>query len=793
LGDESKKIEQQITVSQALISGMLDSLVPLITSSIIRELCRQEVPDVDMILEQLELWLKGQEQDLESLKAATFKQEEAKATALIYMERAQIVNRKIQRKKELEEDLARILQEEETIAVIQKEVALINAAKELRADFSLLQEKEKQLAQTEKEIAAEKLLLDHRLAKFNQLQAAVKKLKEAGLDVNEAGKQILQLENQLIELAKMAEISNNLASKNERLAARQIEQSAIRLMQEKLKHAQRVGELQTRIDAIKLILSCAKKQKELTVLIEQEKTIYFDFYDGFLKRQAAFLAAKLTAGVPCPVCGSCEHPLPAEISGDLVSRQQLDAKKKNLEGLESQLQRNALDLRIQFNVLKAAALVDFEVVQILNRTEDLELLLTEHQDTLKKTRLLLFAVEQELSQLKFPVGSLSVVDLNEASLSCAEEIARLKAEIEQQAVTPGGLGTSCEGIRQKISGLQAAISSQNQQYERLSAELPVEQGRTFESQNLLSRLGETLASLQSDLNEGQCKFHDSLVHNGFCDISEFLQALGMDFMVRQTQLEAYVNRKRRVEFELESLTSELAGKAEENLEVLSQNLLTVNNSIKKLKNNEAACESVLRTCKQAEHNIASEWKKISLQEKEWRKVNSLYKLAAGQNPAKIPFENYVLSNYFDHIIEAANVRLIEMTMARFRLRRKQSKSRRQLSGLDFEVLDGFTGRARDITTLSGGEGFKAALALALGLSDVIQGCAGGTYMNTMFIDEGFGTLDEEALDSAMEALMKLRDSGRLIGIISHVSELKELIKDKLVVKPGPQGSTAWFE
>ena len=142
----------------------------------------------------------------------------------------------------------------------------------------------------------------------------------------------------------------------------------------------------------------------------------------------------------------------------------------------------------------------------------------------------------------------------------------------------------------------------------------------------------------------------------------------------------------------------------------------------------------------------------------------------------------------------ANVRLARMTHGRYSFRRKETvgDARRQ-AGLDLDVMDQYTGRARDVSTLSGGESFKASLSLALGLADVVTSESGGVELSTIFIDEGFGTLDEESLDDTVETLISLQDSGRLVGVISHVAELKERIPAHLVVTGGSDGSSARFE
>ena len=149
---------------------------------------------------------------------------------------------------------------------------------------------------------------------------------------------------------------------------------------------------------------------------------------------------------------------------------------------------------------------------------------------------------------------------------------------------------------------------------------------------------------------------------------------------------------------------------------------------------------------------------------------------------KIEFETYVQTAFFDRILRRANLRLMTMSSGQYELKRQEDgESKKEKAGLELNVIDHYNGTERSVKTLSGGESFQASLSLALGLSDEIQSCAGGIRLDTMFVDEGFGSLDEEALQAAMRALQGLAEGDRLVGIISHVSELKERIESKIVV------------
>ena len=175
-------------------------------------------------------------------------------------------------------------------------------------------------------------------------------------------------------------------------------------------------------------------------------------------------------------------------------------------------------------------------------------------------------------------------------------------------------------------------------------------------------------------------------------------------------------------------------------------------------------------------------------------VGRLADVATGQaQGAKVSFQRWVLGAYLDDVLRAASQRLESMSKGRYLLeRQKEAADMKKASGLDLAVYDGWHNRQRPAVTLSGGESFHAALALALGLAETVQSESGGTRLETIFIDEGFGALDRDALDAAVDALMDLQDSGRLVGVISHVPELRGVIDARLEVTGGPDGSHTRF-
>ena len=184
-------------------------------------------------------------------------------------------------------------------------------------------------------------------------------------------------------------------------------------------------------------------------------------------------------------------------------------------------------------------------------------------------------------------------------------------------------------------------------------------------------------------------------------------------------------------------------------------------------------------------NIRRQADNLAEVEERWSWVKALSNTANGNlsGKEKIMLETYVQMRYFDRVIQRANTRLMVMSDGQYELKRRiEAENNRSQSGLELDVIDHYNGSQRSVRTLSGGESFKASLSLALGLSDEIQASAGGIRLDTMFVDEGFGSLDEESLQQAIRALVELSEGNRLVGIISHVSELKEKIEKQIVVK-----------
>jgi exonuclease SbcC len=201
-------------------------------------------------------------------------------------------------------------------------------------------------------------------------------------------------------------------------------------------------------------------------------------------------------------------------------------------------------------------------------------------------------------------------------------------------------------------------------------------------------------------------------------------------------------------------------------------------------------KGTLNTIESLRANIIDVHDQIQDEEAVYQELVDLYDVIKGDNESRISFERYILIEYLEQIVQAANERLRKLSNGQFFLKRSERvEKRNRQSGLGLDVYDTYTGQTRDVKTLSGGEKFNASLCLALGMADIIQAYEGGVSIETMFIDEGFGSLDEESLTKAIDTLIDLQKSGRLIGVISHVQELKNALPASLEVTKQKDGSS----
>ncbi|MBQ7573570.1 MAG: SMC family ATPase [Clostridia bacterium] len=466
---------------------------------------------------------------------------------------------------------------------------------------------------------------------------------------------------------------------------------------------------------------------------------YLCQYRAFLNNQAGILASELKDNVPCPVCGSATHPNPVKISTGVISEAELDKLKNTVDEYDKTARTKAEILNQISGELKTK---EDTVSDKINRLFD------KFSDEILDAEILKFKNLITAENVKIK-GLLRDKKERDGILRYVPE---LQADIKAKE-------TEISAYRVEISALDTKISEYEKQIEKIRKNLKFKSRQEAEARV-------TYLRQEQESAKGTEKA-----------ISDKIDELNSDIRERKAQIEILKKSAEDItDSDMEKLNSEILKNGEE------QALISQNESVVLLRlgangKNLVLLKELYKKAEETEH-------KLTL-------LRNLSRTASGRlsQRDKITFEAFVQMTYFDRIIDRANIRLLNMTGGQYELKRREgSQNMNQRSGLELDVIDHYNGTERDVKTLSGGETFKASLSLALGLSDEIQMMAGGISIDTMFVDEGFGTLDEESLKSALDTLIRLSDNNRLVGIISHIGELKERIDKQIIVTKSRTGS-----
>ena len=574
-------------------------------------------------------------------------------------------------------------------------------------------------------------------------------------------------------------------------------------------------QLQDRYQKAKQHLSVSTERFENTLArLTDAKALVEDLEQKWLNGQAALLAAKLQAGEACPVCGSEHHPSPAAHYGDSIPNEQdlkaakalavkwekeKSADEANLYQCQSaeKTQKEALEeILAEIRVHR----VDFsETDALLVRTE---LSSAQHNLGLAQRKLSeqLKHLEQVLTELENKENEKQ--DLQKLLQKLTAEVTELTVQFTEKktnlsrmiSLIPENL-RSVNVYEKTLAGLKERHLLMVKQLEEATKRVQeVKEKRAAESARLADA-EKIFTSKQQELVVERESFKDKLSEQGFENYTVYHQSKLSEVEIQKLELEvrSYREELRSVSDRLAELVEMLKDVKPPDVDGLRLELAKLESEIDQLNHQRTDLFVKKRENEEIYWRVMQLNESMKVLEERYNLIGHLYDITKGQNSFRITFERYVLAAFLDDILREANVRLRKMTSGRFQLLRKTDRAKGNAqSGLELLVFDQYTGQERHVKTLSGGESFKASLSLALGLADVVQNYAGGVSLETMFIDEGFGTLDPESLDQAIEALMDIQNSGRLVGIISHVPELKERIDARLEVIAGQTGSRTEF-
>lgn len=529
--------------------------------------------------------------------------------------------------------------------------------------------------------------------------------------------------------------------------------------------------------------------------------------------QAGMLASILHDGENCPVCGSLSHPEPAHLHEEMPSDVDLkdqESKLKVADQQKSQAESDFYQVESKFNTLKESShekllelktlmpeFVAENIEECLRQFEKKENELQMQLNTLKSKKDASSELEKRLLALKE-----QTVQLKEklASLENMEDNAKTRY-IENSTKLSGLTDSLPEGIRTEEEytiAFEAAVNRQRQLQNALEEAQKALQ-LVKEKESGIHAKKESLAgnvdALKRELNEEREKLIADMTNQGFANYKEYTAAKKTEEAIEYIEnvVQQYEQNWQSVISLFHDLEMKLKDVPKPDLDGLKKAFEFIDRELELLRHTQNELLADKQTNQEIERKLAQIREEQKSLDGKYSIVGHLSEISKGQNSFRITFERYVLAAFLDDILKEANLRLLKMTSGRYQLLRKLDPTRRNIqSGLELSVYDQYTGQERHVKTLSGGESFKASLALALGLADVVQQNAGGISLETMFIDEGFGTLDPESLDHAIEALMDIQSSGRLVGIISHVPELKERIDVQLQVTSTQNGSKTSF-
>ena len=516
--------------------------------------------------------------------------------------------------------------------------------------------------------------------------------------------------------------------------------------------------------------------------------------------QAAVLAQRLRAGEMCPVCGSVEHPQPAQFVGEEVTKEQVQ-RARNTER-EGQVALNQLSNQLeQHNIAVGQYKQQIEQLSVElghNASMDLSALQASMQQLNERLQQLssinLVQLEQSVNELnqRCVTGEGKINDLqnqmaaNESTIKVnREQLAKLSASLDAKYSSLEVLEQDIVAIQKQITELNTAFeSAQNHLQQAVLAKTNIESQLTTNQQWLNEAL--------ERLNTAKTDWAQALQTSAFEDEAQFLASKvdEAEMQIWQKEIDAFKQTQIKLEQTLADLSSTLKDLALPDLEGFNVKLNSVQQSYVEARNQLDSTRSLFERLEKVRNDIATLHDKNTKLEDEYKVFGTLYDVASGKTGSRISLHRFVLGVLLDDVLIQASQRLSLMSKGRYILARKTEGFKGAAGrGLDLVVEDSYTGKTRDVATLSGGESFMAALALALGLSDVVQSYSGGIRLDTLFIDEGFGSLDPESLDLAIQTLVDLQQTGRMIGVISHVSELKEQMAQRIDVEPSRLGST----
>ncbi|MGN0482151.1 MAG: AAA family ATPase [Lachnospiraceae bacterium] len=537
----------------------------------------------------------------------------------------------------------------------------------------------------------------------------------------------------------------------------------------------------------------------------------------FIAQQAGILAEELVDGKPCPVCGATQHPKKAKkedagVSRETVKQAQLASQQADraMQSAQQEYQKRLTETEIlQEQILKEGE----AFFQQSFEKEKRQMLFEQEKETLqdeeKRIQKLYKKAKNEsecyqkekqmLAKLELQMQE-TQQKLKNAQTQIMQDQTQLRTLLQKLKECREKLPDfTQEQVSERLTSLanekkqwQIRIQTLSEQYEKVSEQLQKLKGQQ-------EAVKETVVQLEHEKKILLAEFSAAILQQGFADAEAYQRAIcpEKETAFAQQECQKYRESCLKNEENYKRLKEELEGKEPVLEETVQEKISLFSDKLRQLRAEEKRAYQIASRNQEAEKKATKEWEKRQKMSEQYANVNELERTANGSlsGKAKIDFQTFIQRTYFQEMIHEANKRLNIMTNGQFLLqcRSMDTLGTQGAVGLDLDVYQPVSGKTRDVKTLSGGESFMAALALAFGMADVIQQTAGKVHLDMMFIDEGFGSLDEASREQAIKVLNDLTGDSRLIGIISHVTELKEQIGQKLIVSKTDKGSALYWE
>jgi exonuclease SbcC len=553
------------------------------------------------------------------------------------------------------------------------------------------------------------------------------------------------------------------------------------------------------------LADCKTKAEEAERALSTARVALGNLENARLAGQASILASTLEDGEPCPVCGSPDHPAPAALTQDVPSEQRVEDAATDAKAAEAS--RNAaVDLRSEAEkalavqieaekglVKRLGASADQSVDELESKLASVQQeKRAEEQRTADaadlKQKLADFAEQIESAEVAFRTANEDQQEAESASSTERGRLEQAESAVPEPYRAAGALEAEIAEATNKSEALAIELTEATTAHQEAATKQATVSAETTNAKTAAA------AALEKHRKQSVA-WQQRLATAGFDSEQSFVDAR-VDIVERERlekQVTGFDDELTRAQALLDEAQQQTQDLERPEVEGLKEAHVAARDAIEESKADLIRSKQNLEALDKLKKGLAHSDKELHAAEASYGVVGNLAKVTRGENAKKMSFQRFVLAALLDDVLISATERLHRMSNGRYRLLRvSDHKDGRAAGGLDLEVEDAYTGKTRHVSSLSGGESFQAALALALGLADTVQSHTGGVHLETVFVDEGFGSLDPEALDLAINTLIDLQQSGRLVGVISHVGDLKERIDVRLQVTKGKGGSTAKF-